>query len=428
MVVQLRANFGGITLLEDIVKKAMILLPAILCLSITGPAFAQNVEYVGSTLLSGVNDVKVRGDYAYCADIDGLIIIGISDPENPTFISQLYCQGQGEGIHISGNYAYLADGESGLQIIDVSDPSNPTFAASYDTPGNAYGVFVSGSYAYLADRGSGLQIIDISDPTSPLFAGSLDTPGDAYGVFVSDSYAYLADMGSGLQIIDVSDPSSPTIAAGYDTPGITCGVFISGSYAYLADRDPGLQIIDVSDPLIPMYAASYDPPGAACRVFISGGYAYLGAWGSGLQIINVSDPLNPMYAGGYDTPGSSYGVFVAGDYTYVADSYSLIILRFDPQTGIDDVESLPKQIALRQNYPNPFNAATMIKYNLPEQSDVTIEIYDILGRRVETLVQSEQQAGYHQVVWDAEDASSGIYFYRIQAGDFVETRRMLLLR
>ena len=97
----------------------------------------------------------------------------------------------------------------------------------------------------------------------------------------------------------------------------------------------------------------------------------------------------------------------------------------DVAEGIDEI---PYAYALFSNYPNPFNAATTIKYNLPNSADVTIEIYDILGRRVKTLVQGEQQAGYHQVTWNAPDKSSGIYFYQIQAGDFIETKRMLLLK
>ncbi len=97
--------------------------------------------------------------------------------------------------------------------------------------------------------------------------------------------------------------------------------------------------------------------------------------------------------------------------------------------GIDDYSNLiPKRLSLLQNYPNPFNASTIIRYSLPSASYVRIDIYDILGRRAERLIQGEQSAGYHQVTWNADDKSSGIFFYRIQAGEFVETRRMLLLK
>jgi hypothetical protein len=95
---------------------------------------------------------------------------------------------------------------------------------------------------------------------------------------------------------------------------------------------------------------------------------------------------------------------------------------------IDQEPRVPDRFALLQNYPNPFNATTVIRYNLPSESNVSIEIYDILGRKLQTLVDDKQPAGYHQAVWNANSRSSGIYFYRIQAGEHSETRKMLLIR
>ena len=89
---------------------------------------------------------------------------------------------------------------------------------------------------------------------------------------------------------------------------------------------------------------------------------------------------------------------------------------------------LPKEFFLSQNYPNPFNAATTIKYDLPKASDVSIDIFDILGRKVETLVSGKQSAGSHTVIWNASNATSGVYFYKIQAGDYSDTKRCLLLK
>ncbi len=101
---------------------------------------------------------------------------------------------------------------------------------------------------------------------------------------------------------------------------------------------------------------------------------------------------------------------------------------FDQPTGIDDAPSLPAGFVLSQNYPNPFNAITSIKYNLAVASDVSIDIYDILGRKIETLIQREQPAGDHSITWDASETASGMYFYKIKAGEFVETRKMVLLK
>jgi hypothetical protein len=99
------------------------------------------------------------------------------------------------------------------------------------------------------------------------------------------------------------------------------------------------------------------------------------------------------------------------------------------QVGVDDPPGeLPQNLSLSQNHPNPFNPNTTISYNLPKTSHVSLEIYDILGRKVTTLINEEQSAGPHQAVWNANDVASGLYFYRLQAGEHSETRKMLLLR
>jgi hypothetical protein len=89
---------------------------------------------------------------------------------------------------------------------------------------------------------------------------------------------------------------------------------------------------------------------------------------------------------------------------------------------------LPGNYLLLSNYPNPFNAGTIIEYALPEISHVTIEIYDLLGRNAETLIEGQRPAGYNHVIWDAGGRPSGIYFYRIQVGDYSETGKMILLK
>jgi hypothetical protein len=99
-----------------------------------------------------------------------------------------------------------------------------------------------------------------------------------------------------------------------------------------------------------------------------------------------------------------------------------------PTDVAEGIVGIPDILAIFPNYPNPFNATTSIKYNLPDPADVIIEIFDILGCKVETLIQGEQQAGYHQITWDASGHSSGMYFYRIQAGEYAEARKMLLLK
>ncbi len=96
--------------------------------------------------------------------------------------------------------------------------------------------------------------------------------------------------------------------------------------------------------------------------------------------------------------------------------------------GVEDGNMPPRQFVLNQNYPNPFNPSTVITYALPKDANVSLKLYDILGREVISLVDVRQTAGYHQVTLDGRNLSSGAYFYRLTAGGFTETKRLLLLK
>ncbi|MCZ6632573.1 MAG: T9SS type A sorting domain-containing protein, partial [bacterium] len=114
---------------------------------------------------------------------------------------------------------------------------------------------------------------------------------------------------------------------------------------------------------------------------------------------------------------------------------------FDPERlsnpvvtqGVLNVESTPTEFALFQNFPNPFNPETTIKYNLAESADVTVQIYNVVGQVVRTLVAERQSSGRYQVQWSGKDdrgvaVSSGIYFYQISAGKFHDVRKLMLLK
>jgi hypothetical protein len=111
----------------------------------------------------------------------------------------------------------------------------------------------------------------------------------------------------------------------------------------------------------------------------------------------------------------------------------------DVITGIEDEESdLPTVFALEQNYPNPFNPSTTIKYAIPpspskgeglrEGFAVSLKVFNLLGQEITTLVNETQRPGYYEVIWDAIGQPSGVYFYKLTAGHFSETKKMILLR
>jgi len=101
------------------------------------------------------------------------------------------------------------------------------------------------------------------------------------------------------------------------------------------------------------------------------------------------------------------------------------------QTTITDVENeeiIPTVFKLEQNYPNPFNPSTRIKFAVPERSNVLIKVYDILGSEVATLVNEEMDAGWYENNFNAAGLSSGVYLFRMEAGNFISTKKMIYLR
>ena len=104
-----------------------------------------------------------------------------------------------------------------------------------------------------------------------------------------------------------------------------------------------------------------------------------------------------------------------------------------PNTIGDSEINLPKNYALYQNYPNPFNPKSTIRYDLPKQSNVILEIFDITGRKIKTLINQSQSAGEKSVTWDSRNdfgqkVASGLYIYKLVAGEYVKSRKMLLMK
>jgi ankyrin repeat protein len=130
-----------------------------------------------------------------------------------------------------------------------------------------------------------------------------------------------------------------------------------------------------------------------------------------------------------DTDLDIAGLNVLSDNVFILLNRTIIVNVEDEE----DIDQLPKQFSLSQNYPNPFNQSTKIEFALVNSGFVSLEIYDILGRKVRTLVSENLTPGYKSVLWNGKDNSgkevaSGIYFYQIKIGDFSEAKKLVLLK
>ena len=137
------------------------------------------------------------------------------------------------------------------------------------------------------------------------------------------------------------------------------------------------------------------------------------------------DTLSFSTSSGYFRRGYSYSG--SSGYTFFSGRLGVQLVH-NPLLSVAVPYSGPRSIFLRQNYPNPFNPSTTIRYGLPSRSHVTLTVFNTLGQQVATLVEGEQEAGYHEEVFNASGLASGVYLYRLTAGSFVEVRKLLLIR
>jgi hypothetical protein len=114
------------------------------------------------------------------------------------------------------------------------------------------------------------------------------------------------------------------------------------------------------------------------------------------------------------------GKEIVGDLRYQANA--VLVAK------VAEVKEIPTSFSLSQNYPNPFNPSTVIKYGLPRDVKVKLEVYNVVGQRIAVLVDAKQKAGHHEVVFENSSLPSGVYFYRLQTDMFTQTMKMLMVR
>jgi hypothetical protein len=172
------------------------------------------------------------------------------------------------------------------------------------------------------------------------------------------------------------------------------------------------------------------------------------------EVFNLDTTNNPVPSPSSEpaTAGTSYGGRLTGDNWYTNVSYRGAFdpslprnqqwdwgwANYDPQntdysngvpTAVEDVSGpLPESFDLGQNYPNPFNPTTVIRFSVPKSVMVELDVYNVLGQKVATVVNEHVQAGTHEASFDGSGLPSGVYFYRLVAGGSVETKKMVLMK
>jgi hypothetical protein len=289
-----------------------------------GPSDESRLTFLGSSLWTKAHDIEIRGRIAFCAFLDGLMILDLSDPKDPETIATVHLGG-GFAVALAGNLALVAAADKGLAVIDVTDPKTPILRRVLDTPGEARDVAVSGSTAFVADGPDGVLAVDLADPAAPRITGAWDSPGEATGLALEGKTAFLADGSAGLQIVDISDPARLRPVGALDTDGTAEAVALAGHYAYLADGSGGIKAVDVASLASPRLSTSLVASGYAHSVSADGGLLLAGSlYDGGYQVFDISKPDAPalLSTNKYTMYNEGWRVVLAGSRAVVIDYFS----------------------------------------------------------------------------------------------------------
>jgi len=441
-------------------------LSIILISSLAWAQVSQNVQFVANVNMYpsiGYNDcwgyVAPDGrEYALLGVENGTSIIDITDPQNIQEVSFIgSASSLWKDIKTYQHYGYVVNETGGgLQIIDLSDlPNSASLAATYTGFQTSHNIFIDTTNGMLYAEGNSsepVRVLSLDNPTVPVQISYFGI--ECHDVFVRDTLAFISEGYSGsFGIYSVSDPYAPVLVQRIVVPsaGYCHNAWSNEDNTLLMTTEETqgktMKVWDISDlSNISMTDEILAPDGLAHNTHIKNGYAYVSHYGDGLRIIDISDPQNIFEAGYYDTfPGTGGGYVGAWGAFPFFDSGKVLIS--DMSTGLyvvtfsGAVVSLPgnnpvktiDSYMLHQNYPNPFNPSTTIRFSLPQISIVKLVVYSQTGQRIRTLRNEILEGGEHSVCWDGRNDSgapvaAGIYFYRLEADQFQQTNKMILLK
>ncbi len=405
----------------------------------------------------------ISGTRIYTGSSERLLVYEYANPDHPKLLGSNTTWPELYRIYVEGRLLYGTDMKN-LYVIDVTDPARMVQKGMYAIPAGKAprAIVVHGTTAWLltinTDRAkSQLTILDMTDPGSIQVKGSLEFSGEGRDLAVPETgrFAYVAFAGAGgqrLQIIDLANQAKPMLAGSAQTRAMPACIWHADSLVYIGSNGTNqswyIEAFNVSFPQTPLRVGETSGTGKVVdletsgdRLFASirGGSVYQFRLFSAAEIVLLKfitechSPAsiyiglmwlaNHMYAFTCDGAWSIDGLIASASLGIYIQNMFLAYLPVEQS----DAPPTSMQIELAQNYPNPFNPSTRIAYTLAHPEKVTLEIYNALGQRVAVLVDEQKSAGAHEFIFNGKGWASGLYFYRLQVGEQVRLKKMLLL-
>jgi choice-of-anchor B domain-containing protein len=404
-----------------------------------------------------MRDVSVDSPYVYVSGTTttgGVHILNVSNPALPVQVGVYDPTYYIHDAHIRGNRLYASAGsQRKVDVVDITNKNNPTLLRSIQYPGAyTHSVWTTDDhkFLFLADEQDGqvARIYNIENLTDIFQVAqySANLQSLVHNPYIRGRYAYVAHNTEGLRVVDIADPTVPIEVGFYDTWSGPSGGF-NGLWSACpffpsrkiigGDRTGGLFVWRFNDARAArVYGVIVD---SRTRSPVRGAHVVLGSRATSSDSLGryrIGDTASVNTAIGLQISATGYLPFTNALALNGGDSLTLNIALTPVGTAIEGTEN-SLSFVLHQNYPNPFNPVTHVGFRLPAEAAetgianfgfVSLKVFDAIGREVATLVNEPLQVGHHERTFDASGLASGVYLYRLTAGDYTQTRKMLLAR
>jgi choice-of-anchor B domain-containing protein len=408
-------------------------------------------------------------EYAILGCVTGTQIVDITDSAN---VREVYFRpatinfsnpDQGNiwrEMKVYSHYLYVVSeaDTSGIEIFDLANlPDSVRYVGKFFVPGHrrTHTISQQGPYLYLNGAnngfGQGVTILDLTNPEQPVKRGAWNVEYVHDSRTINDTL-FTSNINNGkLAIFDVANKDSIKFITSFQTvPNpFTHNSAVTKDRKYIFTTDetsnpPGkLKVWNIENLSNITFVTNWQPAGITNTIVhnveIYGDTAVIAHYQAGIRVLNISNPALPVEIAWYDTyPGNNTNQFAGcwGVYKFPSGKIigsdmntGLYVVKMGVPFGIQTISNeVPSSFNLEQNYPNPFNPNTKIKFSVADQKQIELRIFDITGKEVSTLVNQQLKAGVYEYDFSAKNLTSGVYIYKLTAGDFSSAKKMVLVK